>query len=52
MVSPDARRQAARQLVEAKRYSQRRACKLVSVARSTGRYRLRRADDPELVAAL
>src|SRR5690606_9050859 len=48
MVSPDARRQAAQQLVETKRYSQRRACKLVSVARSTARYRLRRTDDPEL----
>jgi len=52
MVSPDARRRAAQQLVATRRYSQRRACKLVSVARSTARYRLRRKDDPELVAAL
>lgn len=52
MVSPDARRQVVRQLVETKRYSQRRACQLVSVARSTARYRRRRKDDTELVAAL
>lgn len=52
MVSPDARRQAVGVLVEGRRFSQRRACKLVSVARSTARYRRRRQDDPELVAAL
>lgn len=52
MVSPDARRQAAQQVMQTRRYSQRRACKLVSVARSTARYRRRRKDDTELVAAV
>jgi transposase InsO family protein len=53
MVSPDAQRRGVRHLVQAKGFSQRRACQLVGAARSTVRYRRRRAaDEAALVEAL
>lgn len=53
MVSPDAQRRGVTHLVQAKRFSQRRACQLVSAARSSVRYRRRRAaDEAALVEAL
>ena len=53
MVSPDAKRRGVTHLVQAKRFSQRRACQLVGAARSTVRYRRRRAaDEAALVEAL
>ena len=53
MVSPDAQRRGVTHLVQAKCISQRRACQLVGAARSTVRYRRRRAaDEAALVEAL
>ncbi len=52
MVSPDARRRAVAHLVQNRRFSQRRACRLVGVARSTARYQRRRRDDERLAAAI
>lgn len=53
MVSPDAKRRGVAHLVQTKRCSQRRACCLVGAARSTVRYRRRRAaDEADLVEAL
>lgn len=53
MVSPDAQRRGVTHLVQAKCISQRRACQLVGAARSTVRYRRRRAaDEAVLVEAL
>lgn len=53
MVSPDAKRRGVTHLVQAKGFSQRRACQLVGAARSTIRYRRRRAaDEAALVEAL
>jgi putative transposase len=50
MVSSARRRAAVLELQEQRGYSQRRACRLVNCPRSTSQYRLKRTDDPELLA--
>lgn len=53
MVSPQAKRQALRHLTDDHHVSQRRACQLVGIPRSTARYQPHgRADDGELVEAV
>lgn len=52
MVSPDARRRGARHLVERCQVSQRRACQLVGVARSTARYQRQKPQDETLTEAI
>jgi transposase InsO family protein len=50
MVSPDAKRRGVAHLVKMKAFSQRHACHLVGVARSTTRYQRRRAVDEAALA--
>lgn len=52
MVSPDAKRRGVQQLVEQRQFSQRHACQLVGVARSTARYECRKRADEPLVEAI
>lgn len=52
MVSPDARRRGAKHLVERCQVSQRRACQLVGVARSTARYQRQKQRDETLTEAI
>jgi len=52
MVTPAARREAAAHLSQQYEVSQRRACKAMSVDRSTVRYRSRRPDDAPIRARL
>lgn len=52
MVSPDAKRRGVAHLVEQRQVSQRRACQLVGVSRSTARYQRRQRNDAPLAAAI
>lgn len=52
MVTPAAKREAVTHLQERFRVSERYACRLIGVSRSTVRYRQRRRDDAVLVARL
>ncbi|MGR3659629.1 MAG: IS3 family transposase [Paracoccaceae bacterium] len=52
MVTPDVRRKAVVQLMEVYQVSQRRACDVLQVDRSSMRYRPRRGDDAELRNAI
>jgi len=52
MVSPDAKRRGVTYLVQQRRCSQRHACQLVGVARSTARYECRKQADKPLVEAI
>ena len=52
MVKPAARRSVAAYLVETHRLSQRRSCRLVSVWRTTQRYKAKREDDESVRAQL
>jgi putative transposase len=52
MVTPVARREAAAHLSQHYEVSQRRACKIIGVDRSTARYRSRRPDDGAIRARL
>jgi len=52
MVTPAARRKAVAHLCDAHRVSQRRACNVLQVDRSTVRYRSVRIDDAELRDAI
>ena len=45
MVTPAARREAAAHLCQVHGVSQRRACQVIGVDRSSARYRIRRSDD-------
>ncbi len=48
MVAPAARREMVSYLQQHHQVSQRRACRLVNLSRTTARYRSRRVDDPHL----
>lgn len=48
MVAPAARREMVGYLQQHHQLSQRRACRLVNLSRTTARYRSRRVDDPHL----
>jgi putative transposase len=48
MVTPAARRTTAAYLRKQYQFSQRRACRLTKLARSTARYQSRRVERPEL----
>jgi len=52
VVTPDAKRKAVAHLMEAHQVSQRRACAVLNVDRSTVRYQSRRADDGDLRDAI
>ena len=52
MVTPAARREAVAHLVEVHEMSERRACHVISAARSSIRYRARRPDDAQLRSRL
>ena len=52
MVTPAARREAAAHLCEAHQVSQRRACSVLGVDRSSVRYRSVRPDDTDLRKAM
>lgn len=51
-MTPDAKRKAVVHLMEAHQVSQRRACTVLNVDRSTVRYRSRRSDDDDLRDAI
>jgi putative transposase len=48
MVAPAARRELVGYVQQHQHLSQRRACRLVNVSRTTARYRTRRVDDPHV----
>ncbi len=48
MVTPDQRRLAACHLAKQHEVSERRACRLIGLGRSTMRYRCRRPEEPKL----
>lgn len=49
MVSSSVRRAVVQELKTSRGYSERRACSLIGCSRSTARYRIKRANDSELV---
>ncbi len=51
MVSPSAKRNGVEHLVASRQYSQRRACRLVGLSRSSARYMPKRAPDEAVLAA-